>query len=141
MIPTVTLTEDPHPDLRGIIGAGLDRHNFDAAGYADSTPLAIALSDPETGAALGGISGRTSLGMLFIDLVYIPHEFRGQDLGTRMLAMAEAEAIRRGCRSAFLFTISFQAPGFYEKHGWTRFGEIPCDPPGTSRVFFRKALA
>jgi hypothetical protein len=36
--------------------------------------------------------------------------------------------------------ISFQAPGFYERHGWKRFGEIPCHPPGTSRIFMTKAL-
>ena len=35
---------------------------------------------------------------------------------------------------------SFQAPGFYERHGWRTFGDIPCDPPGTSRVFMTKNL-
>jgi hypothetical protein len=37
-----------------------------------------------------------------------------------------------------LYTISFQAPGFYLKHGWRVVGEVPCDPPGTSRVFMTK---
>jgi hypothetical protein len=37
-----------------------------------------------------------------------------------------------------LFTINFQAPGFYRRLGWRVFGEIPCDPPGTSRVFLTK---
>ena len=53
---------------------------------------------------------------------------------------AEAEARERGCRSGVLYTISFQAPGFYARHGWRVFGEIPCDPPGTSRVFMTKDL-
>jgi hypothetical protein len=35
---------------------------------------------------------------------------------------------------------SFQAPGFCERHGWRTFGDIPCDPPGTSRVFMTKNL-
>src|SRR5689334_11688508 len=43
-------------------------------------------------------------------------------------------------RSAVLYTISFQAPGFYERNGWRRFGEIPSDPPGTSRIFMTKEL-
>ena len=55
--------------------------------------------DPETGATLGGISGRASLGMMFIDLVYLPVSLRGRDLGQRMMAMAEAEGRRRGCKS------------------------------------------
>jgi hypothetical protein len=37
-----------------------------------------------------------------------------------------------------IYTISFQAPGFYKRLGWRVFGEIPCDPPGTSRVFLIK---
>src|SRR5256886_11992358 len=57
----------------------------------------------------------------------------GTGLGTEVLRMFEDEGRRRGCRSAVLYTISFQAPGFYERNGWRRFGEIPCDPPGTDR--------
>jgi hypothetical protein len=57
------------------------------------------------------------------------------------LRQAEDEGRRRGCRAGVLHTISFQAPGFYARHGWRMFGEIPCDPPGTSRVFMTKDLA
>jgi hypothetical protein len=57
------------------------------------------------------------------------------------LGQAEDEGRRRGCRVGVLYTISFQAPGFYARHGWRVFGEIPCDPPGTSRVFMTKDLA
>jgi hypothetical protein len=37
-----------------------------------------------------------------------------------------------------LYTISFQAPGFYVRHGWHEFGRIPCDPPGTAGIFMTK---
>ena len=52
----------------------------------------------------------------------------------------EAEAKRRGCKAGVLYTLSFQAPGFYEKRGWREFGRVPCEPPGTSRVFMTKTL-
>jgi hypothetical protein len=45
------------------------------------------------------------------------------------LGMAEDEGRARGCRSGALYTISFS------------FGEIACDPPGTSRIFMTKELA
>lgn len=89
---------------------------------------------------LGGLTGRTSLGLLFVDLFHLPTELRGQGLGSEVLRLAEEEGRRRGCRSAVLYTISFQAPEFYQRHGWEVFGEIPCDPPGTSRIFLRKEL-
>jgi GNAT superfamily N-acetyltransferase len=136
----IILTDEPTDADEAIIGQGLARYNEDKAGYRDSRPLAALVKDPVTFETVGGMYGRTSYGLLFIDLVYLPADLRGQDLGSKLLAMMEAEAIARGCKSGFLLTISFQAPDFYAKYGWTEFGRIPCDPPGTERVFFRKSF-
>jgi GNAT superfamily N-acetyltransferase len=138
--PTLFLTDAPDDAARSAIGNGLADYNAEQVGYRDSRPLAVLVRDAG-GQTLGGILGRTSLGLLFLDLVFLPKEFRGHDLGSRMLRLAEEEGARRGCRAAMLFTISFQAPGFYERHGWSEFGRIPCDPPGTSRIFMSKVLA
>ncbi|MDP1108845.1 GNAT family N-acetyltransferase, partial [Klebsiella pneumoniae] len=81
---------------------------------------------------LGGITAKTTLGMAFLDLFHLPDFLRGTGLGSQLLQAFEDEARRRGCRNAVLYTLSFQAPGFYEKHGWVRFGEIPCEPEGSS---------
>jgi len=137
----LTVTDAPSARAREVIEKGLNGFNAEQAGYWDSRPLAVLASDPETGQVLGGFLGRTSLGLLFIDLVFLPDPVRGSGLGSRMLAMAEAEAAERGCRRGVLYTISFQAPGFYERHGWREFGRVPCAPPGTARVFMTKELA
>ncbi|MFF2412475.1 GNAT family N-acetyltransferase [Streptomyces sp. NPDC058092] len=89
---------------------------------------------------VGGLTGRTSLGLFFVDLFYLPPQLRGSGLGREILRQAEGEAHTRGCRTAVLYTITFQAPGFYRKQGWKRLGDVPCDPPGTSRVFMTKEL-
>lgn len=68
--------------------------------------------DPDTGAPAGGLRGRTSLGLFFVDLFYLPERLRHSGIGGRALRMAEAEAIRRGCRAATLVTVNFQAPAF-----------------------------
>ncbi|MDC6636557.1 GNAT family N-acetyltransferase, partial [Leclercia adecarboxylata] len=96
--------------------------------------------DPDSGDVVGCASGRTSLGLLFLDLFHLPETLRGMGIGTEVLRRFEEEGRRRGCRSAVVYTISFQAPQFYERNGWVRFGEVPCDQPGTSRVFISKAL-
>jgi hypothetical protein len=35
----------------------------------------------------------------------------------------------------------FQAAGFYERHGYRRFGEVVCPPDGATRIFLSKTLA
>jgi GNAT superfamily N-acetyltransferase len=139
-IPTLTLTDAPDPADAGAITAGLQRFNTETVGYVDVRPLAVVARDPQSNAVIGGILARTSFGLLFIDIFHVDAGLRGGGIGSRMLAMAEEEARRRGCKRAVLYTISFQAPGFYARNGWRAFGEIPCDPPGTSRVFMTKEL-
>jgi GNAT superfamily N-acetyltransferase len=140
MNPVLTLTDSPDPKAEKIIENGLSRFNEEQAGYSDWRALAVLVSDPDTQEVIGGLLGRTSLGLLFIDLFFVPAELRGQGIGTRIMQQAEEEGRRRGCCAVMLYTISFQAPGFYERHGYRRFGEIDCHPPGTSRLFFTKAL-
>ncbi len=140
MTPVISLTETPEAKARAVIEDGLSRYNEEQAGYSDSRGLSVLVSDPETHDVLGGILGHTSLGLCFLDLVFLPGHVRGQDVGTRMMAEAEEEARRRGCRAVVLYTISFQAPGFYEKRGYRVLGRIACDPPGTSRIFMVKDL-
>ena len=65
---------------------------------------------------------------------------RSCGLGARIMAQAENEARRRGCTAAFVCTVTFQAPGFYEKYGYRRFGEIACPPDGATRIFLTKTL-
>jgi GNAT superfamily N-acetyltransferase len=133
----LVLSDTPEPEADRLLGDGLNAYN-DAITGADRLPLHVLVKDQASGAVLGGIAGRTSLGLLFIDMVYLPEALRGANIGTRMLEMAEAEARRRGCRAGVLYTISFQAPGFYRRLGWRIFGEIPCHPAGTSRIFLCK---
>ncbi|MFE7039789.1 GNAT family N-acetyltransferase [Streptomyces atratus] len=137
----LVVTDSPIPADIAAISDALDRFNTEHTGIADRKPLAVLVRDPETHQAVGGLTGRTSLGLFFIDLFYLPPQLRGSGLGREILRQAEDEAHARGCRTAVLYTITFQAPGFYHKQGWKHLGEVPCDPPGTSRIFMSKELA
>ncbi|MER8199006.1 GNAT family N-acetyltransferase [Streptomyces microflavus] len=134
------LTDSPTPEDVAAISDALERFNIEHTGIADRRPLAVLVRDPETRQVVGGLTGRTSLGLFFLDLFYLPPRLRGSGLGTEILRQAEDEVRARGCRTAVLYTITFQAPGFYQENGWKRLGEVPCDPPGTSRVFMTKEL-
>jgi GNAT superfamily N-acetyltransferase len=136
----LTLESEVDPSTEKVIEDGLGRYNESKAGYRDARPLCVGVSDPTSGSVVGGLIGRTSLGLFFIDLLYLPETARGQGLGSRIMETAEAEARRRDCSAAVLYTITFQAPGFYEHHGYRVLGRIECTPPGQTRLCMTKRL-
>ncbi|RDJ27114.1 GNAT family N-acetyltransferase [Bosea caraganae] len=136
---TVDLTDTVDPEFQTVITDGLTGYNKEMGGAGDGKPLTIAIKDQD-GRFVGGLLGRSSMGLLFINLFYLPKSLRGSGLGTRILKMAEDEARNRGCNKAVLYTISFQAPDFYKRHGWQVFGEITPNP-GATRFFMTKDLA
>lgn len=92
------------------------------------------------GAIVGGLWGATAYGWLFTQLLVVPESSRGQGLGRRIMVLAEAEAMKRGCHAAWLDTFEFQARAFYERIGYSCFGTLPDYPKGSSRYFLRKEL-
>jgi GNAT superfamily N-acetyltransferase len=142
MTPTITLSDKPDPAVAKALHAPLLAFNNAESHHPyDARSLVLAVMDPETNAVLGGLWGSTSYGWLHVDMLILPESFRHQGIGTELMRQAEAEAIARGCRGAYLDTFSFQARGFYERLGYTVFGTLPDHPPGHSRYFLAKRLA
>jgi len=132
--------EDNVPDEVGekIVGLVVE-YNNSKAGPSNGRPLFVTLRD-HAAEIRGGLSGATSRGWLFIDHLVVPEVSRGQGIGKRLVEMAEAEAIKRGCSNAWLNTFEFQARGFYEKLGYECFGELKNYPAGFSRFFMQRSL-
>jgi GNAT superfamily N-acetyltransferase len=138
---TITLTDAPYHDELAVIAEGLRAYNEAQAGYSDSRALAVLVRDPDTKQVVGGLHGRTSLGLLRVEQFFLPEDLRRGRLGSRILAMAEEEGLRRGCTRAVLTTVRFQAPGFYLKQGWEVAARIECEPPGHTRFYMTKKLS
>ena len=135
---TVAAARDPLAD--SVVTEGLAAYNRNRFGRVDAQTIDILVRDDNSGEIVGGLLGHSSLGMLFLDLFYLPDDLRGAGLGSRMIALAEDEGRRRGCSAAFVYTVTFQAPGFYERHGYRRLGEVACPPDGATRIFLTKPL-
>lgn len=138
--PRIEIDESPDPALRDAILKPLRAFNESQVGPIKAEQLAIVLRDPDSGAVTGGLWGQSVAGWLYVDLLVVPEAFRGQGLGSELLACAEKIARRRGCIGLWLHTGTFQAPGFYEKLGFTAFGTIPDYPPGHATVYYLKRL-
>ena len=135
-----TVTDMPGERAEAAIRDGLSAYNFEKAGYRDQRPLAVLVTDPDTGEVVGGLLGGTSFGLLRIDRFFLPESLRQQGLGTRVLNAAEEEGKRRGCTRALLTTLSFQAPGFYKRQGWEVLAELEGFPPAPTRFLMTKKL-
>jgi GNAT superfamily N-acetyltransferase len=136
---SISLTEVADQAVREAIVGPLIAYNAQKTGRNDFRLLILALHDAD-GTIVGGLWGRTTYDWLFIELLVVPESMRGQGVGTELMGRAEREALARGCRNAWLDTFEFQARGFYEKLGYTCFGELADYPPGFSRYFLKKKL-
>lgn len=138
--PKIVVTDAPEPADTAVIADGLRDYNTEKAGYDDYKPLAVFVTDPETGKVVGGLFGGSYLGQLRIDRFFLPEGHRRGRIGSKVLAAAEEEGRRRGCTRVALNTLEIQAPGFYMKQGYEMAARLDCDPPGVTRYLMTKKL-
>ena len=121
------------------LSEGLTAFNKKAIGYDDYKPLYVTVRD-DADTLCGGLTGETYWGWLYVDILWVREDCRATGLGSQLLAAAEDEARQRGCGSVYLDTFSFQALPFYQKHGYTVFGQLPGFPESQTRYFLTKTL-
>ena len=119
--------------------APLVAHNTAQGVDFTNSPFALALED-DGGNVVGGVTGYSRWGWLYLGSVAVPAELRGQGWGRRLIEATDMAAVQRVCRYIWLDTYSFQARPFYEKLGYRVFGQLPDHPPGHTRFFMFKSL-
>ena len=139
----IVFEPEPQAETRAAILDGLVSFNSKqtAGRFGPPQTIALALKDPDTGASIGGLTARISYSRMFVELLFVPDHLRGTGIGRKLMERAEGVAREHGCVGIWLDTFTFQAPGFYQKLGYTVFGEISNYPPGSSRFFLHKHLS
>ncbi len=79
-------------------------------------------------------------GILYIDVLFVDEQHRGNNLGSSLLAHVEADARQMGAHLVHLDTFDFQAKDFYLKHGYVVFGTLDNCPEGHKRYYLSKRL-
>jgi GNAT superfamily N-acetyltransferase len=138
-----------HTSAVGGVDAELDEHlsreldvvNAAATpGIAAAQELTVRITD-DAGDLVAGISGWTWGVAAGIAMTWVRADVRGARLGARLLTDFEAEALRRGCTHVFVTSFTFQAPAFYERHGYVEFARWQDVPrTGEADVHLRKDL-
>jgi GNAT superfamily N-acetyltransferase len=135
----ISIEENPSPQDVDFVQNGLRQYNLLHAPADNYQPLQLFLRSKEK-TILGGLLGETYWGWLHISILWIDETVRQHGYGTDLLQKAEQEAVRRGCHSVHLDTMSFQASHFYQKQGYIVFGTLNDLPLGHQRIFLSKSL-
>ena len=92
---------------------------------------------------IGGVNGVLNVGYWAkIDMFYVDDEFRGRDIGTRLMNEVEKFARQNLCIGIYLSTWDWQAKGFYEKMGFSVFGVLNNSPKvGSTKYEMKKEFA
>jgi ribosomal protein S18 acetylase RimI-like enzyme len=132
--------EDPSSADIEFLEDRLYEFNVATTGIGGGQTLGVFLRD-ESKNIVAGAAGHTWGETCELRQVWVAASARGRGLGRRLMAEAEAEAVRRGCRQLVIETYSFQAPAFYRKLGFEVVSEFPEYPRGHSHLLLRKRLA
>ena len=110
-----------------------------AAGVGAEQEFGIFVRDDD-GQVVAGASGSTWGGCCQVHAVWVEDALRGRGLARALMAEAEAEAKRRGCRLVMGLTYEVLTADFYDKLGYRTIGVIEDCPAGTSTRWYRKDL-
>jgi ribosomal protein S18 acetylase RimI-like enzyme len=135
----IVIGSDELPELDAFLAARIYEFNVASTGVSDGRMLNAVLRD-EAGEIVAAVSGFTWGGTCEIEYLWVAEALRERGIGSALLGAAEREARSRGCHQIVLDTHTFQAPAFYERHGFRRIAAIPDYPPGSEKILYRKAL-
>jgi GNAT superfamily N-acetyltransferase len=133
-----TVETDPDPRDLEFLEMQIRREASAAMELGDESELAIFVRD--AGRIVAGISGWTWGDCCELQSLWVEPGLRGRQLGTRLIAAAEADAAARGCTQSVHFTYAFQAGSLYERCGYELVGRVEGFPAGTDVLWYRKSL-
>ena len=129
---------DPTDEQAAAVERGLDEYNAGAVSARSATPVRAVFVD--SGRVVAGVVGAAYWGKLHTRILWVHPDYQSRGLGSRLVDWAEERGRELRCTSALVDTMSFQAPAFYERRGYRRFGVSEGYEGGASRYYFEKGL-
>ena len=133
------ITDDGNEQDIADIYEMLKEYNLSNREQSENVPIGIFVED-ENNRKMAGLTGETFGNWLCIQYLFVAEHLRREGVGSKLLKAAEQEALRRGCRYAFVDTFSFQAPMFYKKHGYKEAFTLNDYPYTGKRHYYTKEL-
>ncbi len=132
---------EPNPDARELEFLEQQLMAFNCSkidGYAYEDFMIKSIDD--SGAITAGLHGQIGGRWLYIAGLWVAEAHRGRGMGKKLLESAEEVAVEKGCAGAYLYTYSFQSPGFYKRSGYRIFGTLEGFCGDHAKHFMKKHL-
>jgi ribosomal protein S18 acetylase RimI-like enzyme len=127
-------------EISADLAARLTRFNESHAGPLGRRHVALTVRN-ESNTVIAGLTGEFLWNGLYVHLIWVDAEYRHQGYGSQLLRRAEALASEASSDFVYLSTFEFQAPGFYQRHGYSVIGELRGVPAYSGRLWFAKTLS
>ena len=130
-----TPTDREKQDLDDLL---MDYNRSESDGFAYDEFLYKFTDSSDT--MIAGIHAEIGNGWLCVISLWVEKTHRKNRLGEKLLQAAEKKAMENGCHGSYLYTYTFQAPGFYEKYGYEIFGKLEDFSANNAKLFMKKNL-
>ncbi|MBP2701240.1 MULTISPECIES: GNAT family N-acetyltransferase [Photobacterium] len=98
------------------------------------------MAQNDKGEYVGGLQASVVWSYCVLELLWLSEETRGQGIGTKLIEQLVTLAKEKQLTQIRTETLDFQAKPFYEKLGFTVYGELADSPKGHTTYFLVKML-
>lgn len=117
----------------------LTQHTINNNKPTDKSECAYSIK--KNGEIIGAITAKQFVDELHVSLLAVDNNYRGSGYGQVLLRKCEEYAVSVGCKIITLTTLSFHAPEFYKKNGYTVFTTLEDVPiKGVTRYYLYKKV-
>jgi ribosomal protein S18 acetylase RimI-like enzyme len=128
------------PELKTSIYKDFAKHAIDTVGFDGLAQDPVAFQIIENDGSLGVCVCQLFWGNLHIKYLLTHKEHRGRGIAAALMEYAFAFGKKNGCHFAFVETMSFQAPAFYQKLGFEIELKREGYAAGTSLYYLKREL-
>jgi len=117
MNPIIQFTNHPEQNDIQILTEGLSSYAKQQRDHKPIEPFGFFIRD-NNNQILGGCNGNIGYGWMYVDQLWLHETLRRQGYGTKLMQAAEKLAKDKGCISAAVNTMDWEALDFYKKLGY-----------------------
>jgi ribosomal protein S18 acetylase RimI-like enzyme len=130
---------EPNPEDKQVMVDGLLAHHAKNGHPRKSETFSIFLKD-QNEKVLGEVIVTFLWNGMAINSLWVDESIRKQGWGRKLMEAVEKEGKVHGCTVAYTDTFPWQAPGFYEKLGYSLYGKLDDFPKGFALSYYSKKL-